>query len=220
MRAKRLLIGATGIVATTVGLVGVLHMPFARNLLMDIGGCPVGHASLAELEPAIKAAQQAQRGTDAAPARPALGFTLDKTTRADAVAWAERAHVSCKDQREGLFFCYDVPAAAVGLDEADGPVSEVHFGFNTKGVLFDLATMRMNSSAKPATDIASHLATQLSAPPQKINGSFDEAKLSKAGPMTISTLSYHYKDYIAELTAMRLNEPGLVVREHYVSVTD
>src|ERR1700679_256191 len=88
---------AAGAVGSAVALIGVLHMPFAHNLLASVGGCPVGHASLAEMEPTIKAAIAAERGDKPAPARPALGFELDHTTRAEALAWAYRVHVSCSD---------------------------------------------------------------------------------------------------------------------------
>ncbi len=219
MRARRAVMGAVGALGATVGLVGVLHMPFARGLLMRVGGCPVGRASLAELEPARRDAVRAERGTLPAPARPALGFDLDRTTRAEMNAWADRSKVSCHEKREGLVFCDNVPAAALGLPDVDGPVSEVHFGFDTRGVLVDLATMRMHTTARPARDIEERLVKAVGAPQQK-NGSFDDEHLALEGAKGLSTASFRYRDYIAEISAMRFQAQGLVVREHYMSVAD
>jgi len=194
-------------------------MPFARRLLMRVGGCPVGNATLAEMEPTTRALIHAERGASPAPARPALGFDLDKTTRADVDAWADRSHVSCREKREGLVFCKNVPAAALAIPDADGPVSEVHLGFDTKGLLKDVATMRMNSTPRPAQDIVARLEAEVGPPQEKI-GSFDDAHLAQMGPMGLSSFKYKYSDYIAELLAMRFKESGLVVREHYMSAND
>jgi hypothetical protein len=184
-----------------------------------VGGCPVGNASLAEMEPALVPVIHGLRGKAPAPARPALGFELDKTTRADAEAWASRSHVSCHEEREGLVFCNNVPASALGIPEADGPVSELHLGFNTKGVLKDVATMRMNTPPQRAIDVTATLEKAVGAP-QEHNGTFDEAHLALPGALGLSSVTYRYSDYIAEISAMRFQASGLVVREHYKSAND
>ncbi|MGO8995311.1 MAG: hypothetical protein ACLQVI_18500, partial [Polyangiaceae bacterium] len=210
MHARKVWIGVLGSLVTGVGLVGVFHMPFARGLLMRAGGCPVGNASLAEMEPVQHALIQQDRGKDPAPARPALGFLLDKTTHADAEAWADKAHVSCHDERESLYFCNDVPASALGLPDDDGPVSEVHLSFSTKGVLRDVATMRMHTTPHPAQDLEARLVAAVGAPQEK-SGSFDDATLAQHGAASMSSIKYRYSDYIAEILAKRF-QAGLVVR--------
>jgi hypothetical protein len=221
MRIRR----AFAIVAASLALgvvsVGALHMPFARALLMRAGGgCPVGHAKLSEIEPARRAAIAAERGLLPAPARPALGFELDRTTLPQARAWAESAHVACDDVREGLLRCKGVPAAALGLPESDGPVGELYLGFDTRRRLVDVSTMRTHlASAGVARDVEGKLASEVGAPQQKI-GSFAEAHLSREGAQSLSTLRYRYKDYFADVIAMRFDGDGLVVREHYMSAND
>jgi hypothetical protein len=190
-------------------------MPFARKLLMRAGGCPFGNASLAELESARHAAMQPERGKTPAPARPALGFELDKTTRADTRAWASRSHVSCDDVREGLVKCTSVPASALGVPEADGPVGELYFGFNTKGVLVDVSTMRTHVDPRPAEDIEGRLEAQVGVPQMK-KGGFD----GKTIATPVSTVRYRYSDYFAEVIALHLKDEGLVLREHYMSAND
>ncbi len=215
MRARTLAVTVLAGAAAVVGVGGVLHLPFARGVLMKAGGCPVGNASLAAMEPARRELIRANRGADPAPARPALGFNLDVTRRDEVLAWASGAGVACHEEREGLTFCDNVPARALGIPEADGPVSEVHFGFGPRGVLVDVATMRNNATARPAIDIRARLAKEVGAPKEE-HGGFDEETLARP----VSTVTYRYNDYMAELIAMRLPSQGLVVREHYMSARD
>jgi hypothetical protein len=220
MRARKTL----AIVACTLAIgfasVGVVHMPFARDLLRRAGGCPVGHARLAEIEPARHASLVAERGLLAAPARPALGFELDRTTPAEARAWAERASVTCKEVREGLVRCENVPPRALGLPESDGPVGELYLGFNTRARLVDVSTMRAHlARVDAARDVETKLVSQVGAPPQK-SGSFDEAHLSLEGALGLASIRYRYRDYFADVIAMRFASDGLVLREHYMSAND
>ena len=220
MRTRRVLAITAASLAGVVATVGALHMPFARGFLMSIGGCPVGHAKLAELEPARRAAIAAERGTEAAPARPALGFALDRTTLAETRAWADRTHVACDDVREGLLRCKGVPSAALGLSDSDGPVSELYFGFDTRGRLVDVSTMRMHlPSSNVARDVQGKLVSEVGAPHQT-SGSFDDVHLSREGAQSLASLRYRYKDYFAEVIAMRFAGDGLVLREHYMSAND
>jgi hypothetical protein len=216
---KRLGTGVAVLAAATAA-VGVLHMPFARGLLMRAGGCPFGQATLAQLEPARLAAVRSTRGSEAAPVRPALGFDLDRTTRKDLDAWADRAHVSCGEVREGLVFCKDVPAAALGMPAADGPVQELHLGFNTQGHLVDVATMRMHvARTETVRDVEKQLEAQVGAP-HRTSGAFDDAHLAAEGPASLASTQYHYRDYVAEVMAARFSGDGLVLREHYMSAND
>jgi hypothetical protein len=214
-RTKHLL-RVAGALAAVIGAVGVLHMPFAHTLLMRAGGCPVGRASLAEIEPARNAAILAARGTSPAPARPALGFELDRTTRANVVAWAERFHVSCDNAREGLVRCKDVPASALGLPDRDGPVGELHLGFDTRGNLVDVSTMRTHLAIGRVRDIASKLDTEVGGPDQQ-SGDFDPTALAASGAASLSSARYRYRDYFADVIAMRFATDGLVLREHFAS---
>jgi hypothetical protein len=216
---KKVLVAAGGLSAL-VASVGVAHMPFARGLLMRWGGCPFGSAPLAEIEPARRAAIATERGTTPAPARPALGFALDRTTRQDAQAWADQQHVACHDVREGLVQCKDVPASALGLPEVDGPVGELSLGFDTRGRLVDVSTMRMHVARLDGVrDIEGRLEAQVGAP-QQTSGSFDEAHLGLQGADGLSSARYRYRDYFAEVIAMRFTSDGLVLREHYMSAND
>lgn len=187
---------------------------------MRAGGCPVGHASLAELEPARRAAVASERGVADAPARPALGFDLDRTTAAQVRDWARDVGASCKDVREGLVRCVDVPAAALGALDSDGPAGELYLGFDTTGRLVDVSAMRVHvPQARIARHIEQQLASKLGAP-HKRSGTFDDARLANEGASSLASLGYRYRDYFADVIALRFRSDGLVVREHYMSARD
>lgn len=220
MPKKKPLFITAGALGASVALIGALHMPFARGLLMRVGGCPFGQASLAEVEPARNAAVAAERGSAAAPARPALGFDLDRTTADDVRRWAHAAGVACADVREGLVSCKNVPAVALGLSASEGSVGELNLGFSTKGRLVDVSTMRMHlASAQVARDVEQRLATAVGAP-QQTTGSFDDSHLAAAGAESLAAVRYRYRDYFADVIAMRFGADGLVLREHYLSAAD
>ena len=85
---KALAITSASLVGMT-GLIGVLHMPFGKSLLMRLGGCPIVRMSPEQLEQAQNAgmANATVNATAVAPVRPALGFVLEKTTPDDVHAW-------------------------------------------------------------------------------------------------------------------------------------
>ena len=88
-----LLVGAAG--------VGGLHTSWGRPVLMRLSGCPVSRVSAAEVNELRRTGLRVLLGTAFAPARPALGFTLDRTTPDDVRAWAARARVTCQVRGRG-----------------------------------------------------------------------------------------------------------------------
>jgi hypothetical protein len=210
-------------VAFAIGLVGVLHMPFARGLLMSAGGCPMAgnRATAAQVETVRREAMVSVRGTAPAPARPALGFELDRTTHADVMAWSTREHVACEDVRDGLVHCAQVPASAVGLDADHVALSELSLGFDTQGRLVNLTTLRVRLSDDGAASTLSDIVGRLSAemgPPH--GGSIEQSKLALSSGEGLTSVRYRYRDYIAEVVAMRASRDGLMLREHYMSARD
>src|SRR4029079_2661192 len=106
-------------------LVCLLHLPAPRPLLAWLGACPVRATPIAT-ERARARALVRLRGTVAAPARPALGFTLDTTTLADVRVWAAGHRLACAASlQDTLLKCDGVPAAAI--PGAKGPGDEGAF---------------------------------------------------------------------------------------------
>jgi hypothetical protein len=149
------------------------------------------------------------RGTNVAKARPALGFGLEITTRADVEAWAREHRIDCQPRRDGaLLICEAVPAASVSPREV-GAYDELAFGFRLRDSrLVNLTALRTGLSPGAASGelrrIAARLDETLGAPSQRIAG--DPA-----------IVVYRHSDYLAEVSEMSLRERGHALREHYMS---
>lgn len=206
-RAKKLGIGL-GTLGGAFALVGALHMPFARPLLMRLGGCPASGISPVAIDAARKGAIDSARGITPAPARPAMGFALDAATIDDVRAWAARVGARCEEKRElTLVKC----SGALGY-------TEVTFGLSphSKKVIA-VTTLRSNlSGADGAADlkrVGNELYATLGAPSASAG---DPNALASDGFHT-ATFSYAYSDYLASVTATKLPERGVVLREEYLS---
>jgi hypothetical protein len=209
-----------GSLVALTALVGVLHLPMARPLLGLLSAfCPVGNASPARIEEARSVALRSLRGEGIAPARPALGFVLDRTTYDDVRAWARSRRIACESSREDtLLVCSDIPADALGAF-SDSRVDELAFGFRVRDKrLVNLTTLTTGLAPAAAAvsfdAIAGRLASQLGdAPLSKMPGAGWDGR----GPAIVR---YKFADYIANLTAMSLPDRGVVLKEHYLYAAD
>lgn len=220
-RIARIAIAAGAMVA----VVGAMHAPFARPLLMRLGGCPMAGAKMTprESENARRMASSALRGSERAPARPAFGFALDETTLTDVRAWAERSHVACEDRRPGLLHCTDVPASALGLAPTARNVDELALEFDDQGRLRNATSLRTRRTAAAASAEAHALVDSLAGalgPAARRSGEFSESQLAAPGAYSISTVEYRFADYVAEVTAMNAPSGGPSIREHFMSATN
>lgn len=218
-RAARWAIGVAGASALFVGVVGFLHTPAGKPLLMRVGGCPVGNAPPQEVEAGRVAAVKRTRGEAPAPSRPALGFTLDATTLADVHAWAKDHGIRCTEKREGtLLQCVDVPSRALdGEGGPEGVVADVSFGFTPGArVLTGVSTLRYTKGGAEASAI-------LDAKVSRLEGELGAGRASGArdaldgAPFRTAIVEYRYRDYLADVTGMNLPGRGVAVREHYQS---
>ncbi len=222
---KRVFLGLGTTLVLSVGVVGILHAPFARSALMKVGGCPVGKASAADIETVRKQAVSSMRGVGTATTRPALGFVLEGSTPDDVRSWAHENGVTCTEKREGLYLsCRDVPAKALrDRDPNDGDVGELSLAFrptdrklvnitaSTMGLGPDAAAARMNRRVEKLT-------TTLGAPTQAA-GDVSANRFAKGGYAT-SKVSYRFGNYIAEVTATSFDQRGVHLMEHYVIAND
>ncbi|HTA19274.1 MAG TPA: hypothetical protein VK989_08275 [Polyangia bacterium] len=218
---------AAGSLVGLTGLVGVLHMPFAAPLLRQImpgGICPIMRGTPEQIDRAHAVAATAIRASASTPApvRPALGFTLDKSTRADLDAWAKRNDVSCKSiaGNETLRRCTDIPASAVGEPEALGALEEATFEFKSSGQLVNVQTMRRHLSGAQAALAAGTLEQAAVAglgAPSTSAGTPTAAHLS-SGQLATFVATHVFTDYRATISATNLAPTGVMVREEYLSV--
>jgi hypothetical protein len=223
--ARRRLKRALGAAGFAVLGVALLHLPVAKGLLMRLGGCPFAGAQLtpAQMDTARHLALAERKGDSPAPSRPALGFALDATSASTVRRWAAASKVSCEDVRTGLITCANVPPEALSLPSGEGPIDELVLGFNQRGLLVNVTTMRAHLEPRAAATVSSVIASSLReslGPATRASGVLNPASLAKAGALGMATLSYRYNDYVAEVAAMTLPSSGLSVREHYVSSRD
>jgi hypothetical protein len=203
----------------TTALVGLLHLPAARPLLSRLGAlCPV-RATPAEIENARRVALRKLRGTDPAPGRPALGFTLESTTLAAVQAWAKRAGVRCElSMQDTLLKCDAVPASAVAAG-GSGTFDEVAFGFRIADhALVNLTTLSTGLDVPAASSRFNEIAGalgELLGPPTR--NRLPTASWDAKGPVFVE---YRYADYVARVSAMDLPGRGVVLRGHYLSARD
>ncbi len=209
-KLKKRLRGAAIITAVLAVGIGVAHTKMMQPLLARMGGCPVAgkSASPEEIEASRRRAAVSLKGTSRALARPAFGFTLDTSTKADVVAWGDRTHAECTEEMNG---------AALRCESA-ADVEDAFFRFDPRGVLVGVDLIHPATDGATALRIVDQLATKLekeAGAPTAVRGTrtpeFLDAQFRQAA------LEFHFTDYAADVTATNLGA-GVVVREQYRSV--
>jgi hypothetical protein len=224
--AKRAAAGFVAVSAAAFVLIGFLHAKSGRPLLMHLaalGGCPVAAKVTPEqIETARRASVAQDRGTTLAPSRPALGFVLDRTTIADARAWAAKNGVRCVEKRPGLLRCAEVPSPALGRPELEGTVEDLALGFAPSGRLVNVTTLRRGLQPSDASRVSENIAASLRSelgPPTHVEGNLDPAYLG-GSTLATATLQYRYRDYLADVATANLSASGVVIREQYITALD
>jgi hypothetical protein len=221
-RLRRGLLKGAAIVVFLIAAIGVLHTPVGRPLLAKLGvGCPITKATPEQIDHARTIPAAAYLGKARAPARPALGFTFERTTLADVEAWAKRNDIDCEklNGNETLRSCKDVPAWALGEPEGFVRAEEVDFEFRAARTLAVVTVLRRGLPVPLANAMAGAVSQRLrgalGAPP-KIAGENTAAHFAK-GPLQAFQEEYEFGDYGATLTETRLGDTGVLLREHYFS---
>lgn len=215
---KRAGVAMLGLSTLLVGGIGFLHTSVGRPLLMKVGGCPIAEVDPHAVQQGAQRSVATERGAEAAPARPALGFVLDHTRLADLQTWADMHELSCESVREGtLYKCKAVPATALP-DAAGmtGRIDDLTFGFKSDGTLWAVSAW---SFRMPAVDATARLRSVSAAlehavgKPASESGSVDTVG---AAPGTGSGAKYKYRDYVANLSALT-SPDGVMVQQQYSS---
>jgi len=225
-RAWKILFRVAAGAMLLTGLVGVLHMPFAANILRAISpgwACPIRAGSPEQIDraTAMGAANIRAHASAAAPVRPALGFALDTTTRGDIRAWAAKNGVTCTaiGGNDNLQKCTDVPAAAVGEPASFGPLEEITFEVRATGELANVQTTRRGLTADAAAATSGSIASNMRAmlgEPSQTGGEPTTAHLSH-GVLATYVAVHQFTDYRATVSATNLASTGFMVREEYLS---
>ncbi len=215
---KRWVLASAATLGTAIAGVGFLHTQAGRPMLAKLGGCPVESVDPAAVQQGTAASIAAARGTNAAPARPALGFRLDADTFADVVAWADAKHLDCKGSREStLLKCVHVPASALPRELQKAPLDELTFGFRSSdGTLWSVAGWSFGVPGAEASErlhvTAAALSEALGAA-QTADGDIEGLARGESGA---ATLGYRYADYLVDVSGSSV-AGHVVVRQQYTS---
>jgi hypothetical protein len=220
----RVALALFAVISLAIGVIGWLHTATGRVAYARVFGasCPVGRASAQDVERGRVHVARAVRGTTRAAERPALGFVLDRTTRAEVDQWASRNGVECRERRERtLLLCGVTSASAVGRE---GPsFDEVTFAFTPGALrLVNLTAVRYRLSPDEAvrhvTTLEARMRASVGAPSRRA-GELDAQHLG-SGPYATSAIYYAFSDYVADVTATNIPTQGVLVREHFMSAVD
>jgi hypothetical protein len=232
-----------GIVAGAILLgaiagIGALHTSWGRPLLARLGGCPAARVTAAEVDGLRRLGMTGIKGARPAPARPALGFILDRTTPADVQTWAAQAGVTCSSKKRGLtsLHCANVSRtvlprtalpSAVSSKDGDGgaltTIEDLALTFDPSGrlVSVDAFTRQLPTGTATAAFSSSgaRLAEELGPPTDHAGDDGVEAGAVRApAPLGTARRRFRFNDYVAIVSLTNLPS-GLAVREQYLSGT-
>jgi hypothetical protein len=233
MGIKRAL-GATGVVfLVAFGLIGFAHTPKGKPILRWLGismgavgaRCPLGFDGkpVSPLGRDQNAAYFASKhaGTSPALEHPALGFTLDTTTRADVQAWAEANHVDCGKKQGGYdMACTEVPAAAMPKGFGNVGASALWLNFGSNGALLSVTTVRKGTTAEEASRAYREVVATLvaKAGPAAVTRGDGSAQMLEAGLLAQSVSEFRFTDYYAVIRVTNDGHDGNCITEVYRSL--
>ena len=229
-RIRRGLVALAGGGVLFVALMGFAHTRAGRPLLaamgrvMHGGACPLGYdraASPAQREAARTRFAATHRGEAPAASRPALGFALDETLRADVAAFMAARGITCRAST-GLadLVCNEVPAEALPAQQERAVPRNLWFTFGQQQRLLSVVALSRAASAEPisagfervARGVA-HDAGQLAA----ITGDATASALS-SGVLRQATAELRFSDYYASARATNMGD-GFLLTEEYRSLS-
>ena len=214
-------IAAIAVVATT--LMGVLHLPFARPVLALFRGtkvevCPMGWTRAETLTPAQVESRRAAmlaptRGATKALARPAFGFVLESTTRAQIDAWAKTNNIVCRaDRHNAGLDCTGVPATTLPSPGLLSGVLHVMPGFDAQDKLVSLQVTGSFQDAESAARAASQLMEELNriAGPSALRKGEPTAEYLSRNALGQSRAEWRFLDYDAKVMVTNMSSKYLL----------
>lgn len=207
---------AAGSLVGFTAIAGAMHIPSVQHAMgwVDASGepvCPFGHGAAGPRAPRVVDTSLPPAGS-----RPALGFALDTTTRADLDVWAADHGVTCtaKPRDPNVVSCAAVPAAALG---SNLDATTAWFEFGAAGTLASIKTTRRADTSAPVTSeyrattavVSAHAGT-----PTRV----DDAHLAilDRGAFHQAVAEYKFRDYRAVIRATNMGD-GFLLTEQYAS---
>jgi hypothetical protein len=238
-RLRRTLYWTGGILATATVLTVAIHLGPVRKALgwkplgvadatggTHSGWCPFGfgHVDGDGKIVATTIPRPAAHALDPSKAiaagRPALGFTLDVSTRADVLAWAKQYEIACTDIQGGTLQCKDVPARALPADESALGLQIAWFSFPFDDKLEIVKSTRYAADADAvvaALDAEQAALTAKAGAPSVRDGDLDASHLA-LGALRQAHAEFQFQNYRATLRATNMGAQGYAMSEMYAAV--
>jgi hypothetical protein len=221
---------ALGTSALSLGAIGLAQTSPGHAVVLGVtrmahGGCPFGYdkpLSPAERERASHNFAVNHRGERRAASRPALGFELDHTKRADVIAQLAKSGISCSAAKGySDLTCNGVPSAALGGATSNALPRNLWFTFGTNEQLLSVTAISRAPDPQPISD--AFAATRASLDQQAGNVSATqgdaEARSLAGGVLHQATAEFRFSDYYARERATNMGK-GFMLTEEYRSLSD
>jgi hypothetical protein len=221
---------AFGTASLVLGAVAFAQTPtgnaIARGLTrMAHGGCPFGYDQAMSPDQRERARAQfaaIHRGETRAPSRPALGFTLDQTTREQVQASMSAQGVQCSPGH-GIsdLTCLHVPSSALPGTAPAAPERTLWFTFGTKDQLLSVVAVSRDPNAQTISNTFANTQNVLSSQAGAATttaGSADSHALTQ-GLLRQASAEYRFKNYYAVERAANMGN-AYVLTEEYRSLPD
>ena len=215
-----LCLGAVAFAQTSTG--GAIARGLTR---MVHGGCPFGYDQA--MSPAQRERARAQfatihRGEQRAPTRPALGVTLDQTTRAQVQASMSAQGVQCS-RGHGMsdLTCLNVPSSALPGSASGAPARTLWFTFGTKEQLLSVVAVSRDPNAQTISNAFASTQSLLNnqAGAAATTAGSAAAHALTQGILRQASAEYRFKNYYAVERAANMGN-AYVLTEEYRSLPD
>jgi len=232
---RRAIFALLTVSALFIAIVGLAHTAPGRPLLSVIGPvlgmragggkCPLGYDAKAtpeQKEATRRRFAASHAGSTRAAERPAFGFVLDQTTKADVVAWAAEHAITCVVPRSGSDLdCSDVPTAAFPSPQQGLALHSLWLNFGAGERLVSVIGIRQGHDAQSISDAfaqATETTTHMAGPPTTTGGDASPAALA-SGDLYQAMAEYRFANYFAVARATNMGHArGFVLTEEYRSL--
>lgn len=225
---KRLFGGLLVAAVLATATMGGLHATTRGRALLGIGGCPFDPASKPASPDALEAFRtkslaSLRTGGGKAPARPALGFVLGTTKRAEVVAWGAAKKLACSEELGGASLRCEGATARFEDETTPSRMRDVYFRFAPAGVLVAVDVVHEGTGPDAALGVAGRLAaaTERALGVQMRTVGEANASSLSAGRASRAAYELRFDDYAVDVSVTNLAGPDttpdheIVVREQY-----
>ncbi len=213
--------GFVGLVVLTV-LIGLAHTPSGLRAIAWVTGsegCPFGgdgKALTATAVEKLRLDELARRGAskELAPARPALGFALDRDRRDEVVRWAAETGLRCDADRSGAGLrCQDVRLATLPSPSAVATTARgvISFGFDPAGAL---VSVQLQSATGTPHRVIAQLAGAAMAQLEAVQGGAVTGDALDSPTFVHRRARVVFADYYAEVTAANLGRHWMMIESY------